>query len=312
MSFLAVFLTILKVAGIAIGIIVGLVVLFICWFLFIPVRYKGKFSYHDKADIDIKFGSLGRLVHGFILYRDGNFDGEAIVLWRDFLDDDEDKKAKRKAKKKARKAKKKAKAAKRKAAKAKKKQDTTVIKAETEPKPEEKPLKQPEPEVKSEIKQASLNTKRKFGHKKNSKSKKNIFKRLKDIYNRIRAAIKNFIKTKDRIMTQVRDRENKEAVLYLILMIKKLLIHFKPKKQKFIIEFGAGEPDRTGELLGAMYAIAALMGLNLIVKPDFDNKKFEFDGVIKGRVSVFWIIVWYVKLCMNEKIYTVIDKLDII
>ncbi|MGN0369818.1 MAG: DUF2953 domain-containing protein [Butyrivibrio sp.] len=309
MIFLTVFLTILKVAGIAIGVIVGLFLIFVCWFLFMPVRYKGQFSYHGKPDIDIKFGSFGRLVHGYILYRDGNAEGEAIVLWRNLFDDDEEKKARKKAKRKAKKAKKRAKKAQKN--KSQKIPETKIIKEPPKaPVKENAPVTETGPETEIN-KTALLNINKKSGNKKNKKPKKNIFKRLKDRYNRIKAGIKNINETKNRVMAQIRDPENKEAVLYLILMIKKLLKHFRPRKQKFIIEFGTGEPDKTGELLGAMYAMAALLGLNLYVNPDFENKKFELDGLIKGRVCVLWIIVWYVKLCMNEKIYMIIEKLDI-
>ena len=143
--------------------------------------------------------------------------------------------------------------------------------------------------------------------KKKQKKKKSIFKRLKDIYNDIKRKILSLIKNFKEIWAAVTDKENREAVVYFFKMIKIPIKYLVQNKLKVKMKFGMEDPAQTGELLGVMYSVSAILGFELMVEPDFDNKVFELDARLRGHVSVYKVIVWVLQLYSNDKLKIVID-----
>ena len=143
--------------------------------------------------------------------------------------------------------------------------------------------------------------------KKKQKQKKSIFKRLKDIYNDIKKKILGLIKNFKDIWAAVTDKENREAVVYFLKMIKIPIKYLVQNKLKVKMKFGMEDPAQTGELLGVMYSVSALLGFELMVEPDFDNKVFELDARLRGHVSVYKVLVWVLQLYSNDKLKIVID-----
>ena len=158
---------------------------------------------------------------------------------------------------------------------------------------------------KEESKKDASDTENKKSKKK--KQKKSIFKRLKDIYNDIKRKILSFIKNFKEIWAAVTDKENREAVVYFLKMIKIPIKYLVQNKLKVKMKFGMEDPAQTGEILGVMYSVSALLGFELMVEPDFDNKVFELDARLRGHVSVYKVLVWVLQLYSNDKLKIVID-----
>lgn len=142
---------------------------------------------------------------------------------------------------------------------------------------------------------------------KQKKHKKTIFKRLKDIYNDIKRKILRLIKNFKEIWAAVNDKANREAVIYFFKMIKIPIKYLVQNKLKVKMKFGMEDPASTGEVLGIMYSVAALLGFELLIEPDFENKVFELDAGLRGHVSVFKVIIWVLQLYSNDKLKIVID-----
>ena len=127
----------------------------------------------------------------------------------------------------------------------------------------------------------------------NPKPKKSIFKKLKDVYNKIRNFIKNMservrnaLDMRDKIISEIDNADNREAVNYGLVLLKKVLKHILPRRHRIYIRFGTGDPASTGQYLGLMYAFGAWLGLNLVVAPDFDDKVIECDIPFRGHISL--------------------------
>ncbi len=76
------------------------------------------------------------------------------------------------------------------------------------------------------------------------------------------------------------------------------------------MKFGTGDPATTGEILGAAYAFGALLGLNLCIEPDFDNKVIECDIPFRGHVSFIRVLIWALKIYLNKDVKGIIQKIN--
>ena len=270
------FLDVLKIIGIVIGGLILLIISVVGIILASPVWYKGKITYDQKAEVDIRVRHMFGLIYGWLVYKDGNLDYRARILW-ERLDEEEP-------------------APKKKSSKKKKKNRP----AKTNPSYETDSVKQ--------VTDNSIMPLTNKKIKKGNKNKKSIFKRLKDIYNGIRYKILLIIDNIRDVLDNINDRENREAVKLALEMFKQPVSYFINRKLKVRVKLGTDDPASTGEILGAAYAFAAVAGFDLIIEPDFQNKIFELDAHFKGHVSIYKIIVWVLRLYSNDKIKTVFDE----
>ncbi len=293
------FLHVLKIIGIVIGGLILLVIAVIAIILSSPIFYKGKITYKEDLFIKIKVCHIFRFVYGFLNYENDELDYYLRVLWEK-IDDDEDEavRQKKKIKKAKRKAKKRQK---------RQRQQMNEARAGTVEKSETPPVKTVN-EPKEDTPVIETNQSEQYKNSKNgNKNKKDIFKRIKSIYNGIKQKIIYYIDNLKAILDQIKDKENQEAVIYALKMIKQPVSFLVNNKLKVRMKFGTDDPANTGEILGITYAAAALIGADLIIEPDFENKVFELNAGFKGHVSVFKVIVWVLELYSNDKLKVVID-----
>ena len=79
-------------------------------------------------------------------------------------------------------------------------------------------------------------------------------------------------------------------------IVKKLLMHILPKKIKGYIAFGFPDPADTGMALGALGALCIPIPKHLKIEPDFNEKKFECDLKLSGRLIIIVLIVYLIRL----------------
>lgn len=283
---------VLKIIGIVLGAILLLILLLLLWILFSPIRYRGRFIYDGKPDLNVKISYLLWIVRGFYIIDSSGSRYDVKVLWKSLLDSKESKSKKSK--------------------KIKKKVKTPTTK-ETKPaiiKKEPDDFLDEHEKIKITPKETKKPEQKALPDKKDKKKeKKSIFKKLKELYNKITGVIKNLIDKKNKVMEEINDERNRDAVKFALKLLGKLLKHLLPRKHKISVEFGTGDPATTGELLGVLYALAAMFSLNLSVTPDFEEKIFKCDVPFKGRVSVFLLLVWLIQAYRHENLRRLIDKI---
>lgn len=300
MIFVTILLTILKIIGLVLAGIIGLALILVLWILFSPIRYKGRIKYSGKPDIRIKASYLCHIFSGYIILDENGQKADFKIFWKSMLN--------RKTKVTSHKHKK----------KKTKTTDTDLIKPD---KPEEfhkaeepETMKIPENISDNVLKKNEIRAK--IPPENKPKPKKSIFKKLKDVYNKIRNFIKNMservhnaLDMRDKIISEIDNADNREAVNYGLVLIKKVLKHILPRRHRIYIRFGTGDPASTGQYLGLMYAFGAWLGLNLVVTPDFDDKVIECDIPFKGHISIAVLLWWAVKAYRNKKFMSFIDKI---
>lgn len=77
---------------------------------------------------------------------------------------------------------------------------------------------------------------------------------------------------------------------YLKSQLFGILNHLKPKSMEGEITFGMGDPSSTAIGYGLCGWIAPMMDERLVVVPDMDNKTLQMDVVIKGRIFVRFVL----------------------
>lgn len=300
MIFVTILLTILKIIGLVLAGIIGLALILVLWILLSPIRYKGRIKYSGKPDIRIKASYLCHIFSGYFILDENGQKADFKIFWKSMLN--------RKTKVTSHKHK-------------KKKTKTTGTDLIKPDKPEEfhkaeepETMKIPENVSDNVLKKNEIRAK--IPPENKPKPKKSIFKKLKDVYNKIRNFIKNIservhnaLDMRDKIISEIDNADNREAVNYGLVLIKKVLKHILPRRHRIYIRFGTGDPASTGQYLGLMYAFGAWLGLNLVVTPDFDDKVIECDIPFKGHISIAVLLWWAVKAYRNKKFMSFIDKI---
>lgn len=300
MIFVTILLTILKIIGLVLAGIIGLALILVLWILLSPIRYKGRIKYSGKPDIRIKASYLCHIFSGYFILDENGQKADFKIFWKSMLN--------RKTKVTSHKHK-------------KKKTKTTGTDLIKPDKPEEfhkaeepETMKIPENISDNVLKKNEIRAK--IPPENKPKPKKSIFKKLKDVYNKIRNFIKNMservhnaLDMRDKIISEIDNADNREAVNYGLVLIKKVLKHILPRRHRIYIRFGTGDPASTGQYLGLMYAFGAWLGLNLVVTPDFDDKVIECDIPFKGHISIAVLLWWAVKAYRNKKFMSFIDKI---
>lgn len=112
----------------------------------------------------------------------------------------------------------------------------------------------------------------------------------------------------DKIVSLVTADSTKELVVFIFKNIKNILKHIFPKKHYIYIKFGFDDPSLTGQLLGLLSVIKTSLNLNINFESDFDNKCFESDFYLKGRIRLIYLLIIAIKVFFNKNVQQIIRR----
>ncbi|MBQ9606439.1 MAG: DUF2953 domain-containing protein [Lachnospiraceae bacterium] len=110
-----------------------------------------------------------------------------------------------------------------------------------------------------------------------------------------------YVKIK-RIIYMINDERDKAAVLELLLRVKKLLWHIRPRKLDINLRLGLDDPSSTGEAAGLIYSFYPVYTHHLHLDPDFDNKVIESDLDLKGHIQLIFVVIAAARIYFNKDI----------
>lgn len=275
---MTVVLLILKIIGIILAVLLGIVVLGILLVLFCPFRYRIWGSYHEKPDMSIR---VVWLMHIFQFRMDITETQQMylrIFGFRKYLSRDEEETNESEEISGLEEESETTNTVEN--AFDKKRIETNGSDAATveENSCEEEFRNKEDP--KDSIETKSTDVSRKTPEKKISISQK-----VKRIWEKIKRALFNIKETAVKIKKLYMDPRNKLAFTKLKQSVAKFFRVLHPKKFQLKLKFSTGSPDTTGQLLGviAMFPIGYRNGWNIV--PDFTADAFyadaEFD--VRGR-----------------------------
>lgn len=276
---MTVVLLILKIIGIILAALLGIVVLGILLVLFCPFRYRIWGSYHEKPDISIRVAWLMCIFQFRMDITDTQQMYLRILGFRKNLSREEEETNESEESSGLEEESETTNTVEN--AFDKKRIETNRSDAATveENSGEEEFRNKEDP--KDSIETKSTDVSRKTPEKKISISQK-----VKRIWEKIKRALFNIKETTVKIKTLYMDPRNKLAFTKLKQSVAKFFRVLHPKKFQLKLKFSTGSPDTTGQLLGviAMFPIGYRNGWNIV--PDFTADAFyadaEFD--VRGRV----------------------------
>lgn len=318
---IAVLLTVLKVIGIILAVVLGTLLLVILAVLFVPVRYNFKAAYNEKFTMNAGVSWLLNIFRVLICY-DEEMKTTIKILFFNIGGDKEKKNKKEKKETKS------DNIFTNDNAKENATENTEVAEKE------ELVLKASEADGTSEINAADEadiaheindSDEKEKPDKKKSKIKnvidkithiydtikgriKKFIKLLKDTYNKVNGAKEKLTNKIEEIKSMVNDTENRELVSLIISQLKRLFKEIKPKKYDINVHFGFEEPDVTGKVLMYIAVFYGLTGLNINIKPEFEEKIFEGDCYLKGRIRVITLLSIALKVYKNKRFKQIINK----
>lgn len=276
---MTVVLLILKIIGIILAALLGIVVLGILLVLFCPFRYRIWGSYHEKPDISIRVAWLMCIFQFRMDITDTQQMYLRILGFRKNLSREEEETNESEESSGFEEESETTNTVEN--AFDKKRIETNRSDAATveENSGEEEFRNKEDP--KDSIETKSTDVSRKTPEKKISISQK-----VKRIWEKIKRALFNIKETAVKIKKLYMDPRNKLAFTKLKQSVAKFFRVLHPKKFQLKLKFSTGSPDTTGQLLGviAMFPIGYRNGWNIV--PDFTADAFyadaEFD--VRGRV----------------------------
>ena len=312
---LHVLLLILKITGIVIACILGLVILVVTAVLFVPVRYRVNADYHGRFKAHAKVSWLGIL--RLLVSYDEELDIKAKALFITVYNNNEEN-SKASEHKKAKK-------------KKEKKPEENIFSAsdkETE--------KFAEKEEKTQIKMAEAvnETKEDVQDVKETVSedesgdtqKKSLFDKVKDkcfaIYTKIKEIIKLIKDTvkkvsgaADRLKEKVSkakefvtDEDNKALFHFLVEQLKALIKVIRPKKYRINARIGFEDPATMGKVLAYVSILYGMSGVDLSLEPVFGENVKEGSIFLKGNICIFSVLLIALRVYRNEQFKKFISR----
>lgn len=311
---------ILKIIGLILAGILGILVLLILVVLFSPIRYEITASFPGKpADTaaKIKFSWLGHLISGRFSYEKGGIGWRLRVLWKKYGETASDKKSvegRKQAKKKKT------------IAEKIEIEDKSKIKdkSKTENKRQRKEegtgrtddfgtLERKEnagrdepPKIAVSDKAEAREKKRKPFFRKVKEKIDTFFGKIKYTFRQICDKIGVLKEKKESIAEYFENETHRLAFARMkkeLVWIKRFL---KPRKLQADIRFGFGDPYRTGQALAALSMIYPFAGEYMVIEPDFEEKVLEGELYVKGGMRLFHMGMLLIRLLIDSNVRTLL------
>lgn len=309
---LHIILLILKIIGIVVLVLLGLLLTALFLVLFVPIRYRVRGSYHGKSQGLVKITWLLHIVSVTVSY-----DEDFVIIARIFgfpvmkpgLKAEEET------------------------------EDFVVQAMETTAEDSKtsagKLLK--DMEISEEKKQPWTETRR--GDKKQeadrptqepgpashqrceSTVKSSLFSRLLAIFSKLRFSFshicdrlkktaENITEKKDGIQEWITNEENKKTVRLLFRQTKKLILHILPRKGKGNVVFGFEDPYITGQVLTYLSVVYPFCHRHLEFLPIFDCDRLvlEADGDFRGRIRLGALLAIAVRVLLNKNFRVILKR----
>ncbi len=291
---MTVVLWILKIIGIILLCLLGLLFVLLTVVLFVPVRYRIQGEVKEKeTQIHIRASWLCHVISFLGDYVDGTFDYilKIFGVRKEFGGSDEETSSEVEE------------------------QDDETVETEISAKAEEIPQETAEgvaeagdagkPGKSTERISGKKSKKRSFGSKISSKLKK-IRETVKKIWDFIVHLPQKF----DKIKEVVTDAGNKNALSLTWRELRYLLRHFKFRKIHTDLEFSAGDPALTGKILGGIAVIPAFYRYDMHIYPDFASDTFYVRGTfdIKGRIRLIHLLCSVIRLLKEKDVRRVLSQ----
>ncbi|MDD6202944.1 MAG: DUF2953 domain-containing protein [Lachnospiraceae bacterium] len=272
---ISIILSILKIIGIVLLCILGILIGLVLLFLFVPIRYRFGGSYHEKPILRVRVSWLLRILTCSIMYED-EFLWKIKVLGIPVFP--MSKKTARKEQEKP---------------PVSSLDMTSKIKKEE---PEKSEIKKEEPKEPENPENPEKHIEE--GIKEKKQPVASLLKKIKDNFKDFERYYKFF--TSD---------STKEAFRVCKRRVFSLLKSIFPKKCKAIVHFGMEDPAMTGQILAFHGMLYPVIGNTVSIYPEFEKKVFEADFSGKGRIYLFIVLYQVIRVITDRNCQKFINQM---
>ena len=314
----AVLLTILKIIGIVLLVILGIMLFLLAVLLFVPVRYSVKGTVDNNITAEGKISWLCSIFRYDFTFQEQELNGEVRIFGfrpkkKERISEEElEEEAVPEVKDGVEEV-----------------VSDLVSAAGEEDKSEKTPIK---PEQDQEVDSHKGKQNRKSSDKNSRPSGKNIFMRMWDkiknfmknikkiffsitveskIFMSIRKKLTGFKEFVVKVKEIVTDTKNQYAVRRLWEELLYLLKHFGFRKIHTELTFALADPAFTGQVLGVLCMMPFLYQYDFHIFPDFESESFYIRGSydVKGRIQLIFLLVTAIRLLADKDIRSFLKKL---
>ena len=319
---LHVLLLILKITGIVIACILGLVIIVVAAVLFVPVRYKADADYHGKFKAHAKLSWLG------ILRVLVSYDEElAIKAKALFITIYSNNQKKEKTSKHRTSKKKKTKHSEenifsvnddeaKKLTENEKKPQIKMAEAVSDTKEDTQAVKKNVEDIKESaesLKETVSKDEFKTTQNKNFFDKVKdkcfvIYTKIKEIINLVKDTVKKVSGAADKLKEIVTDEDNKALFHFFVEQLKTLIKVIRPKKYRINARLGFEDPATMGKVLAYISIFYGMSGVDLSLEPVFGENIKEGSIFLKGNIRIFSVLVIALRVYRNEQFKKFISR----
>lgn len=293
-------LLILKILGILIAVIFGILLLVLLLLLFAPFRYRAKVQYGpEPLKVSAGISWISFVLRVRILYAGEKPVIAARVFGIPVYRSDKEKKPKKKQKRRE------------KPKKQPKKKKSAKVPAQELSNQQKQPQKLPEREILSK----DVYSEAEYKEQPEAEQKKGFFSQITDKIRKLRETIHKVTEKLKQLLHRVEavkeiffKEENRRAFSFAWEQLKHLLRHILPRKVSGTLVYGSGDPCSTGQALGVLAVLYARYGELLLIQPDFEEKRFECNVDLKGRMQIFALLRLTIKVIKNQELKQLIRE----
>ena len=272
---------ILKIIGMILLAILGILILLLCMVFFIPANYQLQAQTGDGVQglsFQAKAHWMLHLFTAYYVYKDKKSDWQVRIGWKTFNHKGHNLKAQ---------------------------DDNTEEVSVKKEKPEEMQSSE-----EGEKPAAEENSVQKDSHDESNEDKSKVdvkqkqtwFEKIKCTILKICDKIKSLWETKEKVTEFLTDDVHVEAFKIVKTEIGILAKHLSPRRIKGFIRFGFEDPYRTGQVLAGLSVLYPFYGDNVEIYPDFEQKILEGDLYIKGHIRMVHLAALIWRLFFNRYI----------
>ena len=142
-----------------------------------------------------------------------------------------------------------------------------------------------------------------------------ILSRILDFLANITENINKLIKKRDDILekyAEVRqflgEEETKKALRDCKKYFLKSWRHVRPRRFHGVVHFGMEDPAETGKVLGAVAMLFPVYRDRLVIAPDFEQKILEGEFYARGRIQIGFFMLLGIQMVLNRNLLGRIQK----
>lgn len=312
---ISVILTVLKILGLVLAGILGLVVLILCLVLFVPIRYKAHVEKSNEEENNINATAyityLLHLVNIKVMYPGDELLRVRVSLFKIFPKKEKDSGKKDIEKNKDKKQKDK------KIKEKKNKRDNTevIIASEAEENSEAEETSEvtlsTEAEQNFEETQNEEVTLEDEDDPKLAKFLEKIFDVVRNIKCKVTSVcdkIKDIYENVDYYINVIDSLRFDRAFDKAKTGLKKILWSIRPRKIKGYLNFGSESPDTVGMVYGLYTSLHPFLLKDFYLYPHFEENIVEGKADIKGKITLFTIVWVAARIYFNKDVKYIIKK----